>query len=42
MLMNNVQFQHGLAMLEFFYAHGTQQQCEEIVRAWRWPQAGVF
>ena len=41
MPMNKVQFQHGLPMLEFFNAYGTQQQCEEIVRAWRWPQGFV-
>ena len=37
MAMNSVQFQHGLPMLEFFSAYGTQQQCEKLVRAWRWP-----
>ena len=37
MAMNSVQFQHGLPMLEFFNTYGTQQQCEQIVRAWRWP-----
>ena len=37
MAMNSVQFQHGLSMLEFFNAYGTQQQCEQLVRAWRWP-----
>ena len=41
MAMNKVQFQHGLPMLEFFDTYGTQQQCEEVVRAWRWPQGFV-
>jgi len=41
MAMNTVQFQHGLPMLEFFDACGRQQQCEELVRAWRWPQGFV-
>ena len=41
MPMNKVQFQHGLPMLEFFDTYGTQQQCEEVVRAWRWPQGFV-
>ena len=38
MPMNKVQFQQGLPMLEFFNAYGTQQQREEIVRAWRCPR----
>ena len=41
MAMNSVQFQHGLSMLEFFNAYGTQQQCEQLVRAWRWPAGFV-
>ena len=41
MAMNKVQFQHGLPMLEFFDLYGTQQQCEEVVRAWRWPTGFV-
>lgn len=41
MAMNTVQFQHGLPLLEFFNAYGTQQQCEEVVRAWRWPEGFV-
>jgi hypothetical protein len=38
MAMNRVQYQAGLPMLEFFEKYGTQEQCEELVRAWRWPQ----
>jgi transposase-like protein len=38
MAMNRVQYQAGLPMLEFFEDYGTQEQCEELVRAWRWPQ----
>ena len=41
MAMNRVQFQHGLPMLEFFATYGTQQQCEEVVRGWRWPKGFV-
>lgn len=37
MAMNKVQFQHGLPLLEFFQSYGTEVQCEDIVRAWRWP-----
>jgi hypothetical protein len=36
--MNRVQYQRGLPILEFFESYGTQEQCEEFVRAWRWPQ----
>jgi transposase-like protein len=39
--MNRVQYQAGLPMLEFFENYGTQAQCEELVRAWRWPQGFV-
>jgi transposase-like protein len=41
MAMNKVQYQRGLAMLEFFDEHGTQEQCESSVRGWRWPQGFV-
>jgi len=41
MAMNKVQFQIGLPMLEFFEQYGTQQQCEEVVRSWRWPDGFV-
>lgn len=37
MAKNKVQFQHGLPMLEFCQTYGTQQQCEDVVRSWRWP-----
>ena len=41
MAMNRVQYQAGLPMLEFFENYGTQAQCEELVRAWRWPQGFI-
>ena len=41
MAMNSVQFQHGLPLLEFFNVYGTQQQCEQVVRDWRWPAGFV-
>ena len=41
MAINKVQLQAGLSMLEFFDLYGTQAQCEEVVRAWRWPQGFV-
>lgn len=41
MAMNKVQFQRGLSMLEFFDLYGTQAQCEDFVRQWRWPRGFV-
>lgn len=37
MAMNRVQFQRGLSMQEFEEQYGTEEQCEEAVRNWRWP-----
>jgi transposase-like protein len=28
-------------MLKFFDNYGTQEQCEDLVRAWRWPQGFI-
>jgi transposase-like protein len=39
--INRIQYQPGLPMLEFFDNYGSQEQCEELVRAWRWPQGFV-
>ena len=41
MAMNKVQFQRGLSMLEFFDRYGTQAQCEDVVRRWRWPRGFI-
>jgi ISXO2-like transposase domain/Transposase zinc-ribbon domain len=41
MAMNKVQLQPGLSMLEFFNLYGTQEQCEQVVRHWRWPEGFV-
>jgi hypothetical protein len=41
MAMNTVQFQGGLPLLEFCGTYGTQDQCERIVREWRWPDGFV-
>lgn len=38
MAMNQVQFQRGLSMAEFFERYGTQGKCEAALIAWRWPQ----
>ena len=39
MSMNRVQLQPGLSMAEFKQRYGSEVQCEEAVKAWRWPQA---
>lgn len=41
MAQNGVQYQHGLGMLEFFETYGTQEQCEAVVRQWRWPKGFI-
>lgn len=37
MAMNQVQFQKGLSMQQFEQRYGSEQQCEQAVRSWRWP-----
>lgn len=41
MAQNRVQYQQGLSMPEVFDRFGSVQQCEERVRAWRWPSGFV-
>ena len=38
MAQNKVQYQRGLSMVEFFDAYGSVEQCEALVRDWRWPK----
>lgn len=38
MAQNKVQYQRGLSMPEFFGAYGSVEQCEALVRGWRWPK----
>jgi hypothetical protein len=38
MAMNRVQFQPGLSMAEFFEQYGSQDKCEAVVIASRWPE----
>lgn len=38
---SRVQFQKGLSMPEFFDTYGNLEQCEQLVRAWRWPNGFV-
>lgn len=37
MVMNRVQFQAGLSMPEFYERYATETQCQEALRAARWP-----
>ena len=37
MAQNRVQYQRGLSMPEFFGGYGSPEQCEALVRSWRWP-----
>lgn len=37
MAINQVQFQKGLSMQQFAQRYGSEQQCEQAVRSWRWP-----
>ena len=41
MAQNKVQYQQGLSMPEFFSRYGSPQQCEDLVRGWRWPKGFV-
>jgi hypothetical protein len=41
MAMNKVQFQKGLSMQEFLDRYGSAEQCEQALKAWRWPQGFV-
>lgn len=37
MPINQVQFQKGLSMQQFEQRYGSELQCEQAVRSWRWP-----
>ena len=41
MAQNTVQYQRGLSLPEFFDEYGSQEGCEDLVRAWRWPQGFI-
>src|SRR4051794_25611578 len=41
MAQNNVQYQQGFSLPESFEQYGSAQQCEALVRAWRWPEGFV-
>jgi len=41
MAQNKVQYQRGLSMPEFFDNYGLPEQCEALVRNWRWPEGRI-
>jgi hypothetical protein len=38
---NPIQIQKGLSLSQLNDTYGTEAQCEEAVRAWRWPDGFV-
>ena len=42
MAQNTVQYQRGLSLPEFFDEYGLQERCEDLVRAWRWPEGFIL
>lgn len=41
MAMNRIQFQRGLSLSSFLRDYGTEELCEAVVVAARWPQGVV-
>jgi len=41
MLSSRIQFQKGLGLAEFHRQFGTEEQCREALRQWRWPDGFV-
>src|ERR1700739_54682 len=41
MARNKVQFQKGLGRAQFAVLYGTEDQCREAVKRWRWPSGFV-
>ncbi len=37
MSMNRIQFQQGMSLVEFQRCFGTEEQCDQALRAARWP-----
>lgn len=35
---HQIQFQKGLGILEFQQRYGTEQQCRDALKSWRWPE----
>jgi transposase-like protein len=41
MSRNSIQLQKGLSLRQLHAKYGTEEQCEAVVRAWRWPAGFV-
>jgi ribosomal protein L37AE/L43A len=41
MPQNPIQFQKGLSLEEFLKEYGTEEQCEQALERWRWPQGFI-
>jgi hypothetical protein len=41
MAKNQVQFQAGYSLPEFFQEYGTAEQCEQALFSWRWPNGFI-
>jgi hypothetical protein len=41
MSKNRVQFQKGMSLSAFMAQYGTEEQCQQALFAWRWPQGFV-
>lgn len=41
MAQNTVQYQRGLSLPEFIGEYGSQEQCEDLVCGWHWPNGFV-
>jgi len=41
MSKNRVQFQRGMSLTSFMAQYGTEEQCQQALFAWRWPQGFV-
>jgi transposase-like protein len=41
MAQNQIQFQKGLSLKQFLSDYGTEEQCEQTLEHWRWPNGFV-
>ncbi|NEV60980.1 transposase, partial [Thiorhodococcus minor] len=41
MAQNQIQFQKGLSLQQFLADYGTEEQCEQALERWRWPQGFI-
>ena len=40
-LTHRIQFQKGLGLLDFQRRYGTEDQCREALKSWRWPEGFI-